>query len=307
MKKILCIAETCCDMIFGGMPRLPGLGEEIYGSSFAIRTGGGANTPLNLGRLGAEVSFLTGLGADDMGGRILKELRESGVAVDGALGKPGSRTAVSAVLSTKDDRGFASYGGTGGPFFTLEQLEAGIRGADIVHTYLGYCTVYPIAQLCEKYHKQLSLDASWSGEPCSREEMDVLHSCSWLKVNELEAARLAGIDAPETALKKLADLVKQGVVITLGARGSMGMAGRESGSPKGKIYRQDPIQLGDFRDACGAGDSYAAGMLWGISRGMDLAASMERGAVLSGLCVTWLGGNSEMLNCTMMDNYYWKN
>lgn len=294
MKKILCIAESCCDMIFGGLPRLPGPGEEIYGDSFTIRSGGGANTPLNLARLGAEVIFLTGLGADEMGAQILGELRASGIDVRGALMVPGSRTAVSAVLSTSDDRGFASYGGTGERFFTDGQLEDAIRGADIVHTYLGYCVAYPIASLCEKYHVQLSLDASWSAEPCSEEELSVLRSCTWLKVNEPEAARLAGTDDPEAALEKLSALVRGGAVVTLGARGSIGMVHANGG-----IYRQDVVHQGKFRDACGAGDSYAAGMLWGISRGLSLPESMARGAALSGLCVTWLGGNSETLKCTM--------
>ena len=58
--------------------------------------------------------------------------------------------------------------------------------------------------------------------------------------------------------------------------------------------------MGDFLDACGAGDAYAAGLLYGISGGNDLKTAMEMGATLSGLCVTWLGGNVDALNCTML-------
>lgn len=293
MKKVLCVAECCCDMVFGGLPRLPGPGEEFYGDDFAVCPGGGANTPLDLARLGGEVSLITGVGADDMGRQILRELRESGVTVLGRLEQPGTRTAVSAVLSTSGDRGFASYGGTGGPFFTMEELERAIRDADIVHTYLGYCLCYPIAELCERYRKELSLDASWSAEPCSPEELRVLQRCTWLKVNELEAARLAGTGDPEAALKKLASMVQGGAVVTLGSAGSIGM------ERNGPILRQEPLFFGAFRDACGAGDGYAAGMLRGLSAGKNLGESMALGAAAAGQCVTWLGGSSKALKCTI--------
>lgn len=303
MKKILCIAQSCCDLIFGNLPRMPGAGEEVYGDAFVVRPGGGANTPINLGRLGADVTLLTGVGADDMGSRILEELRGSGVRVQGLLAQPGTRTAVSAVLSTREDRGFASYAGTDGPFFTPEQLEEEIRRADIVHTYLGYCTAYPIAQICNRYRKELSLDAAWCDAVPSKAVMEILGECAWLKVNESEAARLTGETEPERALQKLAGMVRRGAVVTLGSQGSIGMAGREN-SEKTGIFREFPKLSGPFRDACGAGDAYAAGMLWGLARGGPLEAAMRLGTVLSGLCVTWLGGSSPELDREAIKEYF---
>lgn len=301
MKKILCIAKCCCDLIFGNLPRIPVLGQEEYGDSFTIRPGGGANTPMNLGLLGADVTLLTGVGADDMGANILKSLESANVRVLGALQKPGTRTAVSAVLSTKEDRCFASYDGTGEEFFTPEQLEKAIRQADIVHTYLGYCVAYPIAQLCEKYGKELSLDTAWA-EGSGEAEKQILRRCDWLKINQGEAARLTGEGDPTVALKKLAGLVRHGAVITLGERGSIGMTGREQS--EGESHFQPAVSMGEFQDACGAGDAYAAGLLWGISQGESLEKSMQLGAITSGFCVTCLGGNSETLNCTIVRNRF---
>lgn len=300
MKKILCIAESCCDVIFANMPHLPSPGEEVYGDGFAIRPGGGANTPINLGRLGADVTFLTGLGTDDMGRRILSELRSCGVRVRGRLRQPETRTAVSAVLSTAEDRSIASYAGTQVPFFTPYELEEEIRKADIVHTYLGYCVSHPIARLCETYGKDLCLDASWADAADSGENRRVLQSCAWLKVNQSEAVRLTGLADPVQALECLSGLVQKGVVITLGGEGSIGMAGGKTAARQRKLVRQEAVSRGVFRDACGAGDAYAAGLLWGLSQGKSLETGMRLGAILSGLCVTWLGGNSETLNCTIV-------
>lgn len=291
--KILCIAECCCDLIFGGLPRLPEQGEEIYGSEFTVRPGGGANTPLNLARAGAQVKLLTALGQDDLGRRLRRELTQNGVRLAGRLEQPGTRTAVSAVLSTYTDRAFASYAGTGGAFFTPQELEREIAQADLVHTYLGYCLAYPIAGLCEKYGKMLSLDAAYADAPCAPEEREMLRRCHYLKVNGQEAARLSGEDDPEKALPILAEQVKSAVVITLGGDGSLGMAGRLAPGGEKTVCRQPAIRAGEFRDACGAGDAYAAGFLLGISQGKSLPDAMGSGAALAGRCVTWLGGSAE--------------
>lgn len=307
MKKVLCIAQSCCDMIFGNLPRMPGPGEEVYGDSFTIRPGGGANTPINLGKLGGNVAFLTGIGADALGEQILTELRSSGVSVCGMVGQSGTRTAVSAVLSTPQDRGFASFAGTEGEFFTQEQLDEAIRNADIVHTYLGYSIGYGIGQLCEQYGKSLSLDVSWCDAENTAAVWDMLGCCDWLKLNDAEAARITGLADPEEALRKLARSVRKGVMITLGGEGSIGMPGREGDGVKREIIRQPAVSMGEFQDSCGAGDAYAAGFLWGISTGRSMPESMEAGAAVSGMCVTWLGGNSEKLNCTMLGKRFCAN
>lgn len=285
MKKVLCIAESCCDLIFGGLPALPEEGQEIYGDSFAVRPGGGANTPINLAKLGAPVTFLTRLGDDDMGREILAQLEISGVRVTGDIGEAGTRTAVSAVLSTRRDRGFASYAGTQGEFFSESRLEQEIGRADIVHTYAGYCNSYPIAALCQKHGTELSLDVSWLDAESREATSAIIQACDYVKVNEDEAWQLTGESCPEQALRVLAGLARKSAVVTLGAKGSIGM---ERG---GEIIRQGILSAGAFRDSCGAGDAYAAGMLFGLSGSRPLSECMRLGAELSGQCVTWLGGN----------------
>jgi len=54
--------------------------------------GGAANTALNLAALGAEVRFLSVVGVDDEGDRLLRALRTAGVDVSGVLRVPGRET-----------------------------------------------------------------------------------------------------------------------------------------------------------------------------------------------------------------------
>ena len=295
MKRVLCIAESCCDMIFGGLPRVPRPGQEVYCRDFAIKAGGGANTPMMLGALGAPVRFLTRLGEDMPGRIVLEDLKACGVEIAGMGVAAGTRTAVSAVLSTPMDRCFASYGGPGGDFFTPEQLEEEICRADIVHTYLGYCLTYPIARLCRSYNKILSLDVSWCDSRAGKETWEILNQCDYLKLNREEALALTGAPDPESAVRQLAQQVRIGTVVTLGKEGSLGVCG-------GQSCGQSAIEMGKFVDACGAGDCYGAGFLYGIATGRDMKESMGLGAKAAGLCVTWYGG----MDRSGLDPYFTK-
>ena len=292
MKRVLCIAESCCDLVFGGLPQLPALGEEIYGTHFSMQAGGGANTPQLLGRLGVPTAFWTLLG-DDLAGRIvLDALRKSHVQVIPHGGKA-LRTPVTAVLSTPDDRAFASYAGEGDALIgDLDALEAAIRDADIVHTYLGYCLSYPIAALCKKHGRLLSLDCSFSDVPNERTR-SILSQCDLLKLNEGEAMRLSGSSDADTALNALSAQTRGAVIVTRGQKGSIG---KEKGKPP---IEQAAIVCGTFVDACGAGDAFTAGLLYGMAEKRPFSECLRRGALLAGQCVTWYGGCSETFDGTL--------
>ena len=294
-KRVLCIAECCCDLIFAGMPGIPRLGEEIYGSDFVIKPGGGANTPISLSLLGTPVSMLTALGDDDMGRQIGETLKKSGVRLWGRQHRPRTRTAVSAVMSTDTDRCFASYGGTGGLDWDI--LETAIAQTDIVQTYLGYCRQQPIARLCEKYGKMLCVDANYADVQDREAALAVLPGIDYLKVNEQEAVCLSGCEDAEAALSFLGSRTKCGVIVTRGSRGGIAMDHRER-------YAFPAVNMGKFRDACGAGDNFAAGFLSGISQGKTFPQALEYGSRLAGLAVTWYGGNDQTLNCTKLDTMF---
>ena len=285
MKRILCIAGSCCDLVFGGLDRLPLPGEEIFGTHFSMHAGGGANTAVQLALLGADVSFWTLLGPDTAGDIVRGALDKAGVRrID--HGQTIAKTPVSAVLSTKADRAFASFD-AGDPLIeNLAALEAAIREADIVHTYLGYCLSYPIADLCRRYGKLLSVDCSFCDTPGERLDA-ILHECDYWKGNESEALRLTGKTDAAEALALLSGMVRRGALITLGSSGSIG---QERG--KASVF-VPATTIERFVDACGAGDAYAAGFLFGLALGEPFPSCMERGSALAAKAVQHYGGTPE--------------
>lgn len=286
MKQILCIAEACCDIIFGQLNKIPVLGEEEYCNYFAVKAGGGANTPMGLARLGVKTRFLTRLGEDDMGRLVLDSLVRSGLIKDDFRIEKGVRTPVSAVMSTQKDRCFASFAGDGGRFVTEEQLDREIAACDHVHTYLGYCLSYPITSLCRKHGKTLSLDTSWTDNTDLYTLEPILSCCSLFTPNDKEAMALTHTDEPGEALSILSRIVP-GTVITMGEKGSIALI-------DGKLHHQKCVCYGKTLDTTGAGDLYCSGLLYGFIHDLGLKKSMEIAAHTSGLCVTYYGGMDEI-------------
>lgn len=288
--EVLCIAETCCDLIFGGLARVPAPGGEEYCREFAVKAGGGSNTAMGLARLGVRTRLLTQIGQDALGRLVTGMVEAAGVEIAPVPGEGDVATAVSAVLSVPGDRSFASYGGS--PFrLTEELLDRQIRDCRHVHTYLGYCLAFPIAQLCSRYGKTLSLDLAGGDTATLEEAAPVLRQAAFLTPNEGEACRLAGVQDVEEAMRVLAAYCGN-VVVTCGDKGSRCIcAGRE--------YRAAPVVMPGVKDATGAGDLFCAGYLSGFLQGWDAGRCLAYGNRAGALAVTYLGG---MDDCFTKEN-----
>jgi sugar/nucleoside kinase (ribokinase family) len=282
MKQILCIAEVCCDIIFGQLNKIPILGEEEYCKYFSVKAGGGANTAMGLARLKVPTKLLTRIGDDEIGHIVMENLFKSGLDISQVVMKKGVGTPVSAVMSTKEDRCFASFSGDQSPFVTIDQLEQAIKETDHVHTYLGYCLHYPIVEICKKYNKTLSVDTSWMDGADLKGIEPILSYCSLFTPNDKEAMALTGMGCPESALLHLSKLV-QGVVITMGEQGSIALM-------NDKIHRQKSVVYGEAVDSTGAGDLFCSGLLYGFVNGFNLEKSIEIASHTAGLSVTYYGG-----------------
>ena len=85
IANVCVIGSTNLDFTVA-VPRLPRPGETVSGGALAMSAGGkGANQAVAARRLGAEVRFLTLLGADPMGDRLAQGLGEAGLPADGLL------------------------------------------------------------------------------------------------------------------------------------------------------------------------------------------------------------------------------
>ncbi len=281
MFDILCLSDCCCDLIFQGLPALPTDGGEQYCQSFALRAGGGANTPMGLARLGSHTAYAATLGDDELGQIVLTHMRQSHLDEHFLRIMPGGHTWVSAALSTSRDRAFASYAGDS-TVYTHEELAHMVSQTRWLHTYVSYVQQYPaLPQLCRAAGVPLSLDLSYDPSQTLDQLRPVLSQAQLITPNKDEALALTGASSPEAALDVLLDVCPQ-VVITLGAQGCLAQL-------DGQRLRACPPPV-QALDTTGAGDLFNAGLLYARLAGRTVPEQLAWACASGAAAVGCLGG-----------------
>lgn len=290
MGKVAVLGIFVADAAFRA-DRLPVIGETVLGNSFALGPGGkGSNQAIAAAKMGAEVQFITALGADafadmarDVWGKagvtpLVREIADSytGAAfiyVDEASG---------------DNAIIVSPGAAGlvGPQDIVHN-SAKIEAADVFMTQLE--------QPMEAAMEGLAL-ARGAGvvtilnpAPAARLPDGMLGLCDYLTPNETETEALTGIAVvtPQDAGRACAALRGLGVgtpIITMGAQG---------------VYLDGhgmvpAVDAGPVVETTGAGDAFNGGFAAGLASGLDALEASRFGCVVAGLSVTRPGAAASM-------------
>jgi len=248
---LICAGEAFEDLIFVGLERLPELGEEIKTDRFTSTIGGGAViTAVKAARLGMNTTLLTAL-SDNACARLKKER----VKITN-LKKRGEPHAITAALSTTDDRAFVTYNGINA---RLEpRLARTIPKLRATHIHLCF---YPHdcahwRRLVERLRTRgitTSWDFGWN-EPLSNDRglIDLIDALDFVFVNEHEARLYTGEPTLEASISHWRQR-KAITIIKIGEEGAVWIAPDKDlhvVAPKVRVV-----------DTTGAGDSFNAGFL----------------------------------------------
>jgi adenosine kinase len=117
----------------------------------------------------------------------------------------------------------------------------------------------------------------------NREELlNFVQQADFVTLNDYEAQLLQ--DKTGKKIEELAKLVKA-LVVTLGARGSLIYAG-------GKRIDIPCVKVETVVDPTGCGDAYRAGLLYGISQGMDWATTGRLASLMGAIKIVHRGGQN---------------
>ncbi len=269
--------------------------EEVYaaqGVGTEISGGSAANTVAGLASFGAATGFV-GKVADDQLGRVFDhDLSALGVRFDTPHSPDGPPTGRCLVIVTPDaERTMCTYLGIGGELAPGDVDEAVVTGAVI--TYLeGYLWDQPAAKAAFRRAARLAHAAgrrvalTLSDPFCvERHRADFLdlieHEVDVLFANEAELCSLYEVhewDAARAHVSRHCEIA----ALTRGPRGSVVIAGDEA-----VPVAAHPVE--HVVDTTGAGDLYAAGFLFGLTRGCDLARCGQLGSLAAAEVISHLG------------------
>jgi len=196
---LLCAGESFDDLIFVGLARLPGPGEEVKTDRFVATVGGGVViTAVAAARLGVHVRALSAFGPS-----VAKRLRQERVTVRN-LRRRGEPHAITAALSTTHERSFATFNGVN------NQLESRLFGvlarARATHVHIALCP-----RNCDRWARTIeslrargittSADFGWNeGLSKSRGFTRLLDALDFVFLNDLEATHYAGASTLSRAI-----------------------------------------------------------------------------------------------------------
>jgi ribokinase len=253
---------------FAQVEHVPVAGEVVHASDpFEEPAGGGAVAAVQLARLAGESLFITALGDDEHGRCSVARLRELGVDVRAAFADAPSRSAVTLVDRT-GERTITTFGPRLDPRGedASEQWQA-LEGVDAV-----YFTAGDVAALRRARASARVLVAS----PRARGALGQGVALDALVLSDKDQVELgeAGDAQGEARL----------VVWTEGERGgryrdASGACGRWAAVPA----------PGPVVDSYGCGDSFVAGLTYGLGAGLDVPDALALAARCGAVCLTGRG------------------
>jgi sugar/nucleoside kinase (ribokinase family) len=268
--------------------------EKIYaalGPATEASGGSAANTAACLASLGAAVEFTGRVRNDGLGGVFTHDIRAAGVRFEVPPADSGPGTGRCLVMVTPDaEKTMCTNLGAGALLSPDDLDERSIAAAKILYLE-GYLCGKPetdpaVDRAVAVAREQGTLVALSGSDPAwvelMRSRLDALIDLvDIFFANEAEACGLTGAATVESALGLLSRRCPT-VAVTLGAKGSIVAQGSDAVSvPAAPVAR--------VVDTTGAGDSYAAGFLYGVVRESGPETSARLGALAAAEIVSHLG------------------
>lgn len=265
-----------CDLIFTGLPQMPALGQEIFGTGFDLMPGGTFNIVLAMHRLGLKVGWHCDFGSDFVSQYVLDAARAAGIDDRFFTQRDEPLQNLTVSLSFAHNRAFVTYADLFTPPAVgtlLDETEARCVAVPVLYHRPDLLT------LSETAHRQGSLVfmdcAQFDVTLDSPGIVETLGAVDIFSANESELLQLTGEDDLFSALETIAPLTPL-VVVKLGEKGAIARQGSD------EIYV--PALPGiEVVDTTGAGDCFNAGFLFGTLRGYPINRCLQIANIVGGL------------------------
>jgi sulfofructose kinase len=272
------LGQACVDYL-GKIPFYPHEDTKLELMELGMRCGGPASTALvTLSRLGISTAFLGSVSDDPFGVEIVRHLRSERVDISGLKITPGhtSQFAFIAVTSENGHRTIFWHRGSVPHLMAVDVDMDPFASARILHVDgLMEEACIEAAMQARKAGMTVVMDAGTMREGTRK----LIPLVDFLIASETFGDPLAGPEASkERILEELQGLGPRRVVITLGAKGSIGFDGRE-------IIRQKAFEV-RARDTTGAGDVYHGAYIYGMLRDWDMGKCMRFASAAAALRCT---------------------
>lgn len=273
------------------MNKVPEVGENVVGTSYGYACGGkGANQAIGLSRLGANVKMIGKVAYDANGHRLLENLKNNCVDVDG-VSSEGSQTGLAAIIIDGEGRNrIVVYEGANSEINPVEASECISDEIDLL--LVQFETDEDVVVECVNKAINKGLTVVIDCGPAKNFALERMQGATIISPNESETKALTGIypDDEDKILKASETLMSRSkakyVVLKLGERGCSVFDGNE-------LYIIPPVPT-KVVDTTAAGDCFTAAMALEYIRTNDIIQACKIGNKAGSIAVSRMGADASM-------------
>ncbi len=306
--------KLACDVLTFGETMVlfaPGSVREKleFTSSFQASIGGAeSNCAIGLGRLGHSVCWISRLGNDPFGYRVLKTLRGENVNVDRVEMSDRESTGImfKEPASGNSSRIFYYRRNSAAAALRIESFE------DLSAEYLFVTGITPALsesnrkltfEVVDRFREmgtKVVFDPNmrfklWDADAARIVFLELARRCDILVPSLIEAQILTGEKDQIAMLEGLQKIGPSQVVLKAGELGAWFANGDQRGyCPGFPVTEIDPV---------GAGDGFCAGLLSALLDGRSLSDAVTRGAALGAMCVSTFGDYHGLPDRTTLETF----
>ena len=264
------------------LDEFPEFHEKAFADDMRLGLGGAAgNTAAWSSKLGLDVGFIGAVGDDWIGEEHIKEAKEFDLNTEG-IKKVEKHSGLATILSSGQDKRMIKYTGANAE---KEVKEEYIKRAKHVHmTSNSIEDIKKVLKITKNCEITVSLDPSGIDIPKNIEKQ-----IDYLIMNENESLRLKESEPDENVNKIISKFKSSNTIIMLNEGGALlDLKGEE----KMKVSSYDV----EVVDTTGAGDSFVAGLLYGVLNDFNPKEIGKIGVSCASLCVQEVGARSAVSN-----------
>jgi 2-dehydro-3-deoxygluconokinase len=256
--------------------------------------GAESNCAIGLARLGYSVGWVSRVGRDPFGARVLKTIRGEGVDVSRVRMCDSAPTGLMFKEPGPGDTTRVFY-------YRRQSAAAALQSEQFASLSAKYLFVTGITPALSDSNRQLTFELVdrfraagtkvafdpnmrfrlWSSSEARVVFLELARKCDILIPSLTEAEIMTGLHERESMLDALISLGPPQVVLKAGDKGAWYADGAERGfCPSHPVTEIDPV---------GAGDAFCAGLLSGLLDDQPLRDAVARGAALGAFCVSTFG------------------
>ena len=299
---VLSFADLCVDAVVdvSGLSLSFGQKEQIS-QGYEFTLGGSCSIFAHqTAALGLETAVVGRMGSDPMGKFLLEAHQKSSINTDYIILDDSLKTSVSFCLARDNDRAIITAG---------DSITA-VTGADIDyqllasarHLHIGSFFLLEglrphwkdIISFVKENGGTVSLDVNWDPEEKWEGIDELLPMVDVFFPNEQEALSLSGEKTLEKAVKALTPLV--GTLVL-----KRGPDGADLFTTEGS-WHEAAVDYKPFKDAIGAGDSFAGGFIYGVVKGKSPRECLMIGSICGSLSTSEIGGTPGQPGLDEMNN-----